>query len=288
MNLREYLRNEWTDYIRSFIIKDKCEMCESKEHLELHHASARFEDLLMETLKELALKEKDTNDYTEKELNMISNIMLGRQMKIEHKTLCKIHHKKVHEEEALNGQGSFNDFGGYFFIDLKAIKEENLSPIMLTRFIRLASAMNYKNQVEADVQDILKVNASSLAETLKSLRNKNFIKIDGGKVILNFRYAKKGTCSFNERNVFSIKNFNMVYDKIGKRHELLGKILYANIERTQTFKRKRFAFKTAEIKILKNECFLIKSKGLKTIFNPSVILFETQKKDELKEIYENF
>ena len=53
MNLREFLRDEWKDYIRAFLIKDKCEECGSVESLELHHASARFEELLFETLREL-------------------------------------------------------------------------------------------------------------------------------------------------------------------------------------------------------------------------------------------
>ena len=52
MNLREFLRDEWKDYLRQFLIKDKCEECEEVDHLELHHASARFEELLFETLRE--------------------------------------------------------------------------------------------------------------------------------------------------------------------------------------------------------------------------------------------
>ena len=51
MNLREFLRDEWKDYLRQFLIKDKCEECEETEKLELHHASARFEELLFETLR---------------------------------------------------------------------------------------------------------------------------------------------------------------------------------------------------------------------------------------------
>ena len=75
MNLREYLRNQWSMYIRQFMIKDKCEECGTVENLELHHASARFEELLFETLRELKLKEKDTDDYSEKELKLISELM---------------------------------------------------------------------------------------------------------------------------------------------------------------------------------------------------------------------
>ena len=84
MTLREFLRDEWKDYLRQFLIKDKCEECEEVDHLELHHASARFEELLFETLRELKLKEKDTDDYSEKELKMLSELMLGKQLKIVH------------------------------------------------------------------------------------------------------------------------------------------------------------------------------------------------------------
>ena len=122
MNLREKLREEWSVYLRQFLIKDKCEECSESDHLELHHASARFEELLFETLRELKLKEKDTDDYSEKELKLISELMLGKQIKIVHKTLCKIHHKKAHEED--KAPNPLHGLGSYFFVDIKALKEK--------------------------------------------------------------------------------------------------------------------------------------------------------------------
>ena len=286
MNLREMLRKEWTDYIRQFIIKNKCEECEETQHLELHHASERFEDLLMETLRELKLKEKDTNEYTNKELEMIDNIMLGKQLKIEHKTLCKIHHKKAHEEDKTPGM--FSNFGGYFFVDIKALKKENLSPLMLTRYIRLASSMDYQNQLEGKLaQGLLDINMSDVLDSIEHLKERNLIKIVNHVIKFNPRYVKKGTCEFNERNVFSVKNFNFVYENLSKNHETLGRLIYANEKREQMFNRRIFSFNKAELKKLR-ESMLIKTKGLKVIFNPNIIIYETHRMDELKEIYKNF
>ena len=53
------------------------------------------------------------------------------------------------------------------------------------------------------------------------------------------------------------------------------------------FNRKLFSFNKAELKKLR-ESMLIKTKGLKIIFNPNIIIYETHRMDELKEIYKNF
>lgn len=98
MNLREYLRAEWGQYIRPLIIKDKCEFCGSGEDLHLHHID-KFYNLLMETLEELQLQELDTEDYTKKELNLISHLMLSKQIRSRYKTLCKDCHFKIHNSE---------------------------------------------------------------------------------------------------------------------------------------------------------------------------------------------
>ena len=59
MNLRVFLREDWQNHIRKFLLEEKCEECGSVENLELHHSSARFEELLFETLREMNLKEKE-------------------------------------------------------------------------------------------------------------------------------------------------------------------------------------------------------------------------------------
>ena len=286
MNLREFLRDEWKDYLRQFLIKDKCEECDEVSHLELHHASARFEELLFETLRELKLKEKDTDDYSEKELKMVSELMLGKQIKIVHKTLCKIHHKKAHDEcKAIN---PLHGLGSYFFVDIKALKEKKIEPLMLVRYIRLASSMSYDNVLEGKyVQEALGTDAGYAIDLVKELAKVGLVKIEKHDLRLNDKYVKKGTCTFNERNVFSVKNFNFVYEKTNKNHEVLGKLIYANTKREQIFTRKLFAFNKKDLKKFR-DCLFIKTKGYRTMFNPDVLLFESHRTEEVKEIYKNF
>ena len=98
MNLREYLRSEWSIYIRNSIIKDRCEICGGNLDLHLHHIE-KFDSLLIETLNELKLKELDTEQYEDYELNLISNVMLGKQVKCKYQTLCKECHIEKHKHE---------------------------------------------------------------------------------------------------------------------------------------------------------------------------------------------
>lgn len=98
MNLREYLRNEWSQYIRPMMVKDECEWCGSSEELHLHHIE-KFDSLLIETLNELQLQELDTMHYDEMELKMISNFMLAKQVKCKYQTLCKDCHTEEHKKE---------------------------------------------------------------------------------------------------------------------------------------------------------------------------------------------
>ena len=98
MNLREYLRSEWSIYIRNSIIKDRCEICGDNLDLHLHHIE-KFDSLLIETLNELKLKELDTEQYEDYELNLISNVMLGKQVKCKYQTLCKECHIEKHKHE---------------------------------------------------------------------------------------------------------------------------------------------------------------------------------------------
>lgn len=104
MNLREQLRNEWSQYIRPLIIKDKCEVCGTEEDLHLHYTD-EFCNLLTETLAELQLQELDIELYSKEELNLISHIMLSKQIRCEYKTLCRECHK---EEHIINGKVIFN------------------------------------------------------------------------------------------------------------------------------------------------------------------------------------
>ena len=95
MDLRLYERNKFNQYIVPIYKKDKCECCGTTEDLDLHHED-RFIDSLRKTLKIFNLEEKDTDEYTKEELNIITNYMLGMQVKQKYKTLCGKCHAKEH------------------------------------------------------------------------------------------------------------------------------------------------------------------------------------------------
>ena len=52
MKLEEYLRNQYSNYIRPLYIKSYCESCGANDKLELHHIK-QFSEILKETLEEL-------------------------------------------------------------------------------------------------------------------------------------------------------------------------------------------------------------------------------------------
>ena len=91
------------------IRKNKCEICNEDENLEVHHMKL-FKDILEDTLLELKLEYKDTHDYSHGELSMITNIVLGKHLHIEYLTLCEECHKEIHSStwsETCTGGGMF-------------------------------------------------------------------------------------------------------------------------------------------------------------------------------------
>lgn len=99
METNLYLRQQFNNKIRPLFIKDKCEYCGEKENLELHHDDKHFVELINDTLELLGVEYKnDSNDYTSKELEMISLIMLGKQVKGKNVTVCQKCHDEIHSE----------------------------------------------------------------------------------------------------------------------------------------------------------------------------------------------
>lgn len=95
MTLEEYSRTKYYNYIRPLYIKNKCDICDSEENLELHHVK-QFSELLKDTLKDLNLSYKDFNLYSNTEIKNINNVMLGKQIKCKYKTLCSKCHDYIH------------------------------------------------------------------------------------------------------------------------------------------------------------------------------------------------
>lgn len=99
MELKLYLRVEFNTYIRNKLISDSCEVCGDTENLHLHHEE-HFITMLLETIEELGLKFVNDKDYYSKnELSLISNIMLGKQVRSSYVTLCTECHKEIHSKE---------------------------------------------------------------------------------------------------------------------------------------------------------------------------------------------
>lgn len=94
MKLEQYIRAEINNKIIPLVKKDKCEICNSNENLEVHHVKP-FAEILYETLNQLKLEYADTNKYTKKELNIITNIILGKHLKYKCITVCHDCHKNI-------------------------------------------------------------------------------------------------------------------------------------------------------------------------------------------------
>ena len=113
MNIDAYIRSKTSQYLRDLIIKDKCEICDSIDNLELHHIKA-FAVIMNECLETLGYdRHDDTESYTDVELINIVNWMLGAQLQSTYSTLCQTCHTDWHSE-----QGGFykttNKFDEYY------------------------------------------------------------------------------------------------------------------------------------------------------------------------------
>lgn len=98
MNLKQLLRYDFTTFVKPHFEENKCEMCGcEKDGLHVHHMIF-FQKLLDETLKQLHLKYyENVDDYSEDELQLIRDVMLSKQMRIEYITCCEPCHLKLHE-----------------------------------------------------------------------------------------------------------------------------------------------------------------------------------------------
>lgn len=100
------LRGDFSHYIRPHFEKSECEVCGSDtEHLHVHHVT-HFKDLLNDTLEQLHLEyHEDTNNYTDEELQLIRDVMLAKQMRIEYVTCCEPCHLDLHNGNYFSKNG---------------------------------------------------------------------------------------------------------------------------------------------------------------------------------------
>lgn len=104
--LKKILRGDFAYIIRDVLIKDKCEICGSDDKLELHHTKP-FSILLEETLEELNI---DLNKIDDIKLDMIKNIMIGKQIRHKNITACKKCHLNIHKEEHRSFSNIVDDY----------------------------------------------------------------------------------------------------------------------------------------------------------------------------------
>ena len=105
MDIKTHLRSILAQKFIPLVKKDKCEICDSTDKLEVHHET-QFIVILEDTLKELNLEIKeDIKDYSEKDLNMITNIILGKYLHLQYLTLCNNCHINIHKNNKIIGSG---------------------------------------------------------------------------------------------------------------------------------------------------------------------------------------
>lgn len=239
MILRELLRNDFKDYIRNRIVKDKCEICGCTEKLHLHHID-KFHNLLMETLDELKLQELDTDDYDEFELQSIRNFMLAKQIKCDYSTLCESCHMKLHSKEVYSKEYKehyYNPFGGYILVNYEKLNELDISHNLLFRLIYLGVNTNYDGYIvdktknrnnkynSTNLNELLQLSRSEYFNTLKKLEELYLIIKDDNGIIVNKKFIARGFTNYKHYAKIFNDNFISFYNntKISE-HNYYGKV----------------------------------------------------------------
>lgn len=99
--LKRIVRNDFNSYIRNLVIKDSCEKCNTKENLEAHHTYP-LSLMIQETLE--AMNIDNMESLSEDEIKIFREIMLGKQIKIQYKTLCTNCHKLIDDHDLLTSR----------------------------------------------------------------------------------------------------------------------------------------------------------------------------------------
>jgi len=163
MKIEQYLRIILTNKFIPLVKKNKCEVCNSKKYLCVHHVKS-FAEILKETLQELNLKFKDSTEYNEYELNLITNVVLGKHLGYEYLTLCKECHKSIHKE-----LGGTYKLGGKFdlYIESIKLKKETQNKKEITNVILYLKNKINKKLTKEENQELIKI------MNIKDKRDKN-------------------------------------------------------------------------------------------------------------------
>ena len=161
--MKQLLRQDFAQYVRPHFEKSECECCGSDtERLHVHHI-IHFQELLDETLKQLNLQQYDDADmYTDEQLQLIRDIMLGKQMRIKYVTCCEPCHRELHD-------------GSYHPDKKPKPKKEN----------RKRESKQKEKQVKVKEQEQIKVKEEQQQQL--QLHNKIIERLEVGMVLKNYK-----------------------------------------------------------------------------------------------------
>lgn len=209
MRLRTYLRKRFSEVIRPKLIKEKCELCGSTSELHLHHID-RFYELLIETLQELNLNEKNTEKYSTYELKLIDMFMLGKQIEANYLTLCKKCHLKKHNLDKHKGiydKMFYNPYGNFYYANIPLM--EKIEDKFLAKLLYLGCFLDYDNYIrwgnsknnyanKNDIHEILKGNNESFYMFYNYVVKEGFLIEEDNRIKISNSLFSRGFGSYTE------------------------------------------------------------------------------------------
>lgn len=212
MDLIKYLRSDFATYVVPLMKKDKCEICDSEKGLELHH-TYQMALMIDDTLKELKLKYKDSDEYTDTELLNIREKMLGKHLRYKHQTLCKECHKKETGKQLKDDK-----FGvrchQLFGFNKDGEVDKDLIPIVKELY-NIYNQHGTKKCIEfmGQYSEYYK----SRASILNYMSNEKMINIVGKEMYDNFIQTKKSRNSTENKDVLTNRS-NLKYESLLYHH----------------------------------------------------------------------
>lgn len=195
--------------------------------------------MLVETLTELNLNEREVEDYSYYELTLIENFMLAKQVKCSYLTLCKKCHKKQHMIDINSNIYKtmfYNPYGKFFFVDVNLI--QNIKNKYLTKLLYLACFSDYSNYIrwgkskgnyanKKDIHEILKGNNESFYEFYNYCISNGYIYLENEKHVINKKLISRGAGdSIRESaRIFTDNFFSFYHSKSPKIRGKVGAIL---------------------------------------------------------------
>lgn len=209
MDISAYQRIKFNKYGRDFLMGNVCERCGVSNNLELHHEE-QFVKMLDKTLKSLNLEyKKDKNEYTKQELECITNMMLGMQLKSKYATLCTKCHDDYHRSNKML----------YIFTKKEKNKEKELDS-------------NVLNELEDFLQSSLIVRGLYSKKDFIQIIQSIILKDNNLKLLLN----KMGTSGSRPKGQ---KLYNRLFEQLFEKGLIGSKFIVSSQPKWKTIDKKR-------------------------------------------------